>query len=138
MRMKHAIRELWVEALKSGRYRKTTGRLGVADRDGAVVSNCALGVLCELAVEQGVIDRVVAGAGMIKYGGRPNGSGDIDMTTWDIPPRPVIRWAGLVDGPFPRVEGDPIVAINDHSDATLDQIGKMIDEDPQRSEDLED
>ena len=42
-------RELWMTALRSGKYKQTTGTL--ADQDG----HCCLGVACDLAVKAGII-----------------------------------------------------------------------------------
>jgi hypothetical protein len=47
--MKHQIKKRWVEALRSGKYKQGKDYLC---RDGDF---CCLGVLCELAVEDGVI-----------------------------------------------------------------------------------
>jgi len=83
----------WVDALRSGEYEQTIGKLGRADnytdhhgfkyRSG----HCCLGVLCELAVKAGVADRhapVDMALSGIAYDGELN----------TLPPR-VQNWAGL-------------------------------------------
>jgi len=46
----------WVAALRSGEYRQGREHLRYEDEDG-VVRHCCLGVLCELAVADGVVER---------------------------------------------------------------------------------
>jgi hypothetical protein len=46
--MKKKIAKLWIKALESGKYKQIKGQL--ANKDGY----CCLGVLCELAIENGV------------------------------------------------------------------------------------
>lgn len=58
--MKAEIAELWAQALESGKYQQTTGKLHrkIAEVEGVQPGLCCLGVLCELAVEAGVpVDR---------------------------------------------------------------------------------
>ena len=52
--MNRRIAERWAKALRSGRYEQGRHRLKSRDVDG-VVQHCPLGVLCELAVRNGVI-----------------------------------------------------------------------------------
>lgn len=53
----------WVEALRSGRFKQTTGALGDA------YGNCCLGVACEIAIENGIIlNKTVLATGKIAYG----------------------------------------------------------------------
>ena len=48
--MRKEIAEKWVAALRSGEYGQITGGLANVDRS----QHCCLGVLCELAIEDGV------------------------------------------------------------------------------------
>lgn len=133
MRMKHSIREKWIEALRSGRFRKAQGVLGRPNPD----RYCGLGVLCELAIENGVaVERRVItqgdGGTAIAYGG----------TTTQLPAK-VREWAGLTDAD-PRLWIEDlgflsnVSGLNDNHRLPLDEIGKLIDEDPERKEDLPD
>lgn len=88
--MKERVKDLWVEALLSGDYDQGRGYLR-SDK-----GFCCLGVLCDLAVEEGV-----------GTWGKP---GDVEVTTdrtarafepkdsessaWDLPPA-VLEWAGI-------------------------------------------
>lgn len=42
--MKRELRQRWIEALRSGRYKQTTGQIGTNKGP-----NCCLGVLCRIA-----------------------------------------------------------------------------------------
>ena len=84
--MKEEIRKRWVEALRSGYYKKGEGSLYNSDTG----KHCALGVLCELAVEDGVVDR------MDFENGGPSVYGSHDGSTSDnVLPSEVVEWAGL-------------------------------------------
>ena len=48
--MKKEIAEKWIAALRSGEYKQTSGILANHNR----TEHCCLGVLCELAIEDGV------------------------------------------------------------------------------------
>jgi hypothetical protein len=51
--MNNQVKQLWVEALRSGEYKQSTGFL----HNHADGSYCALGVLCEIARQEGIINR---------------------------------------------------------------------------------
>lgn len=74
--MNKRIKKLWVNALRSGKYKQGTGQLRRDDpKDGSV--HCCLGVLCELARQKGVIET-------------------FDGVDGDLPPE-VAEWARLED-----------------------------------------
>ena len=75
------IRKLWTAALRSGQYRKGTGRLKRLDG-----SYCCLGVLCELAVAHGIIRPPRLDGDCYTY--------DPD-NKWAVLPTIVANWAGL-------------------------------------------
>lgn len=53
--MKKEVMELWTTALESGEYQQTALTLVSVDIvNGDIIGHCCLGVLCELAVQQGV------------------------------------------------------------------------------------
>lgn len=84
----------WTEALRSGLYDQISGFLGRShDR------RCVLGVLCQLAVDQGVIDEpdteeLPAEGYVYNYAG----------SKINLPP-PVARWAGLTNDPMIDYDG---------------------------------
>ena len=57
--MKQEIKQQWITALRSGNYPQGRGYLRRIDDDGKE-GYCCLGVLCELAVNAGVILPAVA------------------------------------------------------------------------------
>ena len=67
--MKKEIADKWATALRSGEYKQQTGALANADR----TQHCCLGVLCELAIEDGVDLNARPGAyGIAMFGGYPS------------------------------------------------------------------
>lgn len=141
MRMKHAIRERWVEALRSGRYKKVSGKLGVKQPDGSV-DNCALGVLCELAVLDGVTGRrAYSEYAMRAYSEDAMMSAMAYGGSLDTLPHSVQVWAGVTSGDPCVDSGDTtrtIAELNDASDLEFDEIAKLIDGDRGRKFDTED
>lgn len=92
--MKPEIKAKWVAALRSGQFNQGMGALRRGD------SYCCLGVLCHLAVEEGVIPGPIAGTfhpdpGMYVYGA------DAYEGKAAYLPHDVVVWAGL-DSASPR------------------------------------
>jgi hypothetical protein len=111
------VRQLWVDALRSGRFRQGQGiltRVGV-DPDGVTPrpSHCCLGVLCQLAVEAGVALPVTV---------HPNLSGPIKTVSYDgsfhYLPDVVTEWAGLS-------QTDP--EVNDHVQGGTSSLSSLND-----------
>jgi hypothetical protein len=110
--MNSEIKAKWLEDLRSGNFGKGIGKLhrqkfisnGQADEH----TFCCLGVLCEQAVAEGVVERK-----FVEHINGPGGhyeyfdpNNDIDSS--DVfPPAVVIEWAGLPSD-NPAVELDPI------------------------------
>ena len=84
--MNPKIKARWVKALRSGEYEK--GR-GVLKQDGKY---CCLGVLCEIAVADGVIEERILPDTAVNFGVGPSGSYGWSTTSL---PRAVRDWAGL-------------------------------------------
>ena len=78
--MRRDIRKRWVAALSSGKYPQ--GRSQLATATGGF---CCLGVLCELAADEGVVTRIRTEGG-IRYG---------DEKQRHYLPHSVILWAGI-------------------------------------------
>jgi hypothetical protein len=126
--MNPEIKALWLAALRSGEYEQAKGYLNL---DGAF---CCLGVLCDLAVKQGVEDLTVEtkslysqAASFVTYN---NDSGDL--------PEVVREWAGL-DGVSTKEvetwEGSAVkhplnlVDLNDDKGYTFAEIADVIERD---------
>ncbi len=117
--MNQDIKQAWVQALRSGKYTQAHERL----HDG--VGHCCLGVLCELAVDAGVIDpfRVIE-----DY--RDNGEAVArywydDATT--ALPTTVRRWAG-VDNDDPEIAPGKSAAMANDGGWTFGEIAEAIAE----------
>lgn len=140
--MKPAIKQLWIDALRSGDYRQGRGCLSA---DGKF---CCLGVLTDLAVKAGVVqifdeDQI----GRVSY--RSIGSNDVpEVGIYAIMPA-VAEWAGIEAGdefpvmplprPFetPRMDADgfgvsvirkSLVQLNDGARYDFNQIADVIEE----------
>ena len=113
MKMKQDIKERWVAALRSGGYKQGMGALN--DGQG---NFCCLGVLCDLAIKEGIQMEVTLDA-----------SGVTDVLHYDgysgtLPPA-VQHWANLPNRPSVR-EGS-LAALND-SGMSFAEIADLIEE----------
>ncbi len=77
------VKAKWVEALRSGEYKQGFGILATANPQSSAKWFCCLGVLCDLAVKDG-LTIAVEKDNCITYGGEVL-----------ILPDAVIEWAGL-------------------------------------------
>src|SRR5687767_2980139 len=112
--MKKHIMEKWVAALRSGEFKQTRGTL--EDSKG----NCCLGILCNLALVEGVCDYYPENSIRVA---RFDGS-------CDILPFSVMKWAGMKseDGCFGNKETGVayLTEINDDG-ASFDKIADIIE-----------
>src|SRR6478736_3165412 len=94
--MNQEIKERWLAALRSGEYKQADGYLNIMSLDPEQTEFdgfCCLGVLCEIAVADGVVQKQrVAGNSFFEYG-------DPERGDWDhsVLPVSVRDWAGLDD-----------------------------------------
>lgn len=79
--MKPEIAKLWVDALRSGEFKQTTKCL--EDKNG----NCCLGVLCRIAINQG-LNLKIKRLALTRFG---------EEMKSQVPPEEVTKWAGLHD-----------------------------------------
>lgn len=78
--MNPKVKEIWLDRLESGDNYQITSKLGNPDG-----GRCCLGVLCDIAVEEGVINPPdIVGGEYLKYG---------DQLA--VLPQVVMDWAGL-------------------------------------------
>lgn len=78
MKMRPEVKAKWLAALRSGEYRQAREHLHVRDEGDRF---CCLGVLCEIAANEGVVVRE-ADDGLVTYDDKE-----------DMPPRSVRIWA---------------------------------------------
>lgn len=119
--MKEHIKDKWIAALLSGEYKQ--GRTRLKTQDGGF---CCLGVLCDLASEEGV--------GTWKGLNFQSDNFNMPWTSW-LPPE-VVDWAGMrsINGelPFPvnltpGKEAQSLISINDHQTSSFEQIAFAIE-----------
>jgi hypothetical protein len=132
--MKKEIADRWVAELRSGKWTQIDGLLGKGD-----TGRCCLGVLCEVAVQDGIIGKE------LDFQGSPSGSlrvvydDEHQRRSGETLPPDVRDWAGIdTDNPKIRVNGKsvPLSIVNDYnfspsskgSGLTFEQIADAIAE----------
>jgi hypothetical protein len=116
--MNEEIKERWVSALRSNKYNQTTEFL--KDDDGF----CCLGVLCELAVEDKVIDPAFRHAESLRW---------FYEDDYGILPSKVQEWAGLHENPWVQYDEDglshysSLSELNDEKRKTFREIADIIE-----------
>lgn len=92
--MNQEIKTRWVAALRSGDFKQAKRKLAVKNNPETPMAHCCLGVLCELAVEDGIVEarNVPYGIGVIREFGKD------DTRSWTQAqlPEEVAEWAGFV------------------------------------------
>jgi hypothetical protein len=92
--MNKRIKRKWLEALRSGKYKQGRSELHRMEEgeNGPEHKYCCLGVLCDLAEQEGVVSR-----GSVDYRGEHVGGWKAPGSSeaWSYPPEAVLRWAGL-------------------------------------------
>lgn len=116
------VKAAWVKALRSGEYKQGKDVLRNPKDD----TYCCLGVLCELAVADGVVTREDKESFSVY-------AASDDDYSMAIPPEAVRIWAGM-EYHNPRLgvdkDGDPVMASwqNDHMNADFNRIADLIEE----------
>ena len=121
--MKKKIADMWVKALRSGKFKQGTDALCLLN-DSKKPQYCCLGVLCEIYNQEHKIKLktntvVTSGVGKIRSYN--------DST--DVPPLKVQRWAGLrtETGEITGSNGVGLVPLNDNG-SSFKKIAKVIQE----------
>lgn len=112
------VKKIWVEALRSGKYKQGRRKLHVVDAPCGEHTYCCLGVLCELAEKSGICSMSI-NEGTYGYDG---------ATT--LLPNSVMEWAGLnyaggelnKDGEFTS-----LVKLNDFKEMDFVSIADIIE-----------
>ena len=102
------VKEKWIAALRSGKYKQTTGRLMRGD------GYCCLGVLCQIAVDEKAVDVHEAFGPDLRW-----------SVGYPLPK--VIAWAGQ-DPNITTYAGWSLSDWNDKRGATFEQIADMIEQ----------
>ena len=129
--MKQEIAEKWAAALRSGEYKQSRSILHNTTKD----TFCCLGVLCELAIEEGI--EVSRGKGHGPGECASNRIMSYDGLTTSPPPI-VVTWAGMwdssgiIEDPLPSKDNDidtPVDSLMGANDTgfTFGEIADIID-----------
>lgn len=109
--MNPKIKEMWIEALESGKYKQGYGQL---EKDNQF---CCLGVLCQVAIQNGVkIERKIDDlTGNMVYDKNDS-----------ILPNVVANWANIDNAPY--IDGACAWNLNDSDKLTFAEIAKRLRE----------
>lgn len=132
--MKTEVKNLWIEALRSGEYEQGKFRLKTRGVGDGPDEYCCLGVLCEVAVKAGVVTErdSMEGSQYAAFGAY--------RSTRTLP-REVVEWAGLegtyADNPIvteipeedpDRIMGYSLAELNDNHFKNFNDIADVIEE----------
>lgn len=129
----------WVKRLRSGEYQQGPGFLAIRRDGDGPQQHCCLGVLCEIAADQNVVD--------VRTGSTVEGITREFGYAHTIPPTAVQEWAGLEEfegwevkvpeGMNERIDRDyvprdgassvALVALNDEYGFTFEQIADLLE-----------
>jgi hypothetical protein len=116
----NAAAKKWVEALRSRKFKQTYYKLSDGEK------YCCLGVLCELAVEDGIIKKRFQDEEVVYYG---KGKNYVEA----LLPNLVQKWAGLStsDGDF-KISGrdKSLTFLNDLDKKSFSEIATVIESEP--------
>lgn len=124
--MDQEVKKKWVDALRSGRYEQGTEVLHTASG-----RFCCLGVLCDIAVQEGIIPEPeldeAASRNRYRYG-------DNISQGAQLPPPEVVKWAGW-QNECPNVEDVEkgwieLTVLNDDHGLTFTQIADIVEKQP--------
>ncbi len=126
--MNEEIKAKWINALRAGNYQQGMGGLKRSTKGGGA-EFCCLGVLCEIAVQEGIIPPAVSGKemgypinednpkGVRYYYGKDRATGH--------PPKEVVEWAGMCSNPTSSM--NMLIYLNDTEGYTFKQIADWIE-----------
>lgn len=117
--MKPDVKEKWLAALRSGKYRQGTGYLKYQVNDGTI-RHCCLGVLCEIAIQEHAI--------LEKFSNEPTDLHFFPIGAANaVLPWSVARWAGLTECNPAVPNHETLASLNDDSD-DFDLVIETIEE----------
>lgn len=135
-KMNPEVKVLWLAALRGGSYKQAAGHLrktrGPVDN---AEGFCCLGVLCDIAVQQGVIPEPTKNAQGVHSYGKPctcynaydHGEVECDATaSAGILPSEVGVWAGIYNGGQRGLHRPSLVVLNDRG-TTFEEIADIIE-----------
>lgn len=134
-KLKPEVKAKWLAALRSGEYQQGVSQLRYEDPD-KVQRFCCLGVLCDLAVKQGVIEapelRPGVGSVYVYDGATTLPSSAVTAWAYEVSPGNHDEWMVIeerkgVDGDeYPVFSG--LTELNDEQNRTFVEIADVIEE----------
>lgn len=125
--MNPEIKEKWIAALRSGDYKQGKSYLAKKGVDG-VIRYCCLGVLCEIAVKEGIAQRFHENSSFIAYGISERYQDETYLT------KEIAAWAGiryngqLHEGDVEKSTPTNNLAVANDAELSFEHIAKMIEE----------
>lgn len=129
-RMNPEVKSKWVARLRSGEYAQGSGYLNQANGNGGR-EYCCLGVLCEIAREEGVIPDPKEAGDILDYGGISPEELSVPQPRFGMqfPPPEVVKWAGLSEyDPHIEYEHDLYEETIEGTLSELNDEGRTFDE----------
>jgi len=121
--MNQEVKKAWIEALRSGEYKQTTGRLRRGD------SYCCLGVLCDLYIKNNP-DYVWAGGGDYRYFASCRDDAETGAMSmflaFNFLHGEVVKWAGL-SSENPHYDDDGTLSDLNDSGSSFEEIADVIE-----------
>lgn len=115
------VKARWVNALRSGEYQQTQGSLRrLLPDEGSPPGFCCLGVLCDLAEQEGLVTSAPINDGFVLAYGATRFKESAFL------PTAVMEWAGLLDD-SPATYDTTLVSLNDGG-STFEEIAQVIEE----------
>ena len=136
--MNPEVKDKWIQRLESGEFAQTRGALqqrpaGLGHSTYNPEGFCCLGVLCEIAREEGIVEvKRVNDSGRVVYG-EVDSVAENNSAKWNASylPEVVMHWAGMDSdsGRFRTKDGErEILAHLNDDGATFEQIAQVIKE----------
>jgi hypothetical protein len=115
--MNKDIKQKWIKALRSGEYTQGNGRLKNKDNQ-----YCCLGVLCDLALKEGIVKEEIDNTDDVNDSGFKF-DGDAELL-----PNSVIDWASLVRSPKVLIGNElkELAELNDDG-ASFSRLAELIE-----------
>lgn len=123
-RMNPDAKRLLIEALRSGDYKQGQQALCTVEPI-AGPHYCCLGVLCEVAIKQGI--HVETSDDQLVGGGILRGYLDEGLKKTGVPPRVVLDWAGIDENDMPGNPVSLMINMNDHEGASFEVIADWVE-----------
>jgi hypothetical protein len=129
--MRADIKQKWISKLLSGDYAQGRSALRIRYHDGKPDQYCCLGVLCELAVEEGVIPTPKEPGLPIESGGIYTnfryGIPGADTSSESYLPRAVSEWASISGEGWIEARSAALASLNDNG-TTFAEIAALVEE----------